>query len=178
MNEKRLTLYTYVREETNRVWKTIGKSLYSLFVAKFLSISFITKCLPFLLRTGLRPGDPCVNQSLAITHKIYKSFDEGFEVRGVFVDISKTFSKVWHENLLLKLNQNGISRNLLKLLLNFLPCRKQQVVLNSQHSSRDFFTAGLPQGSVLGSLLFLIYINDLSSDLSPNLLPMIRLFFP
>ena len=45
-------------------------------------------------QSGLRPGDSCVNQLLAITHEIYKSFDEGFEVRGVFFDISKAFDKV------------------------------------------------------------------------------------
>ena len=71
-----------------------------------------------------RPGDSCVNQLLAITHKIYKSFDEGFKIRGVFLDISKAFNKVWHEGLLLKLNQNGISGNLLKLLRNFLSYQK------------------------------------------------------
>ena len=86
-------------------------------------------------QSGFRPGDTCVNQLLAITHEIYKSFDEGFEVRGVLLDISKAFDKVWHEGLLLKLNQNGISGNLLKLLRDFLSYRKQRVVLNGQLSS-------------------------------------------
>ena len=71
-------------------------------------------------QSGFRPGDSCVNQLLVITHKIYKSFDEGFELRGVFLDISKAFDKVWHKGLLLKLNQNDISGNLLKLLRDFL----------------------------------------------------------
>ena len=84
---------------------------------------------------GFRPGDSCVNQLLAVTHEIYKSFQEGFEVRRVFLNISKAFDKVWHEGLPLKLNQNGISGNLLKLLRDFLSCRKQWVVLNGQHSS-------------------------------------------
>ena len=56
-------------------------------------------------QSGFRPGDSCVNQLLAIAHEIYKSFDEGFEVRVVFLDISKAFDKVWHEGLTkLKLN--------------------------------------------------------------------------
>ena len=45
-------------------------------------------------QSGFRPGNSCVNQLLAITHKIYKSFDEGLEVRGLFLDISKAFDKV------------------------------------------------------------------------------------
>ena len=119
-------------------------------------------------QSGFRPGDSCVNQLLAITHEIYKSFDEGFEVRGVFLDISEAFDKVWHEGLLLKLNQNGISGNLLKLLRDFLSYRKRRVVLNGQHSSWDNVNLGVQQGSVLGLLLFLIYINDLSNNLSSN----------
>ena len=55
-------------------------------------------------QSGFRPGDSCANQLLAYTHETYKSFDEGFEVRGVFLDISKAFDKVWDEGLLLKLN--------------------------------------------------------------------------
>ena len=155
--------------------KTICQSLYSLFVAEFLSVSFITKCLAFFTennlispnQSGFRPGDSCVNQLLAIKHKIYKSLDKGFEVRGVFLDISKAFNKIWHEGLLLKLNQNGISRNLLKLLCDILSCQKQRVVLNVQHSSWDNITTGVPQGSTFEPL-FLIYINNLSNDLSPN----------
>ena len=61
--------------------------------------------------------------------------------------------KTWKH--LLKLNQNGISGNLLKLLRDFLSYRKQRVVLNGQHSSWDNVNAGVRQGSILGSLLFL-----------------------
>ena len=66
------------------------------------------------------------------------------------------------EDLFLKLSQNGISGNLLKLLRNFLSCRKQWVVLNAQHSSWDNVTGGVSQGSILGLLLFLNYINGKS----------------
>ena len=118
-------------------------------------------------QSGLRPGDSCINrQLLAITHEIYKSFDDGLEVRGVFLDISKAFDKAWHEGLLLKLFLNGISGNLLKILGDFLYCRKQLVVLNEQHSSWENVNAGVSQGFILGPLLFSIYIKDLSNGVS------------
>ena len=96
----------------------------------------------------------------------YKLFNEGFYVREVFLDISKDFNKVWNESLLFKLNQNGIFGNLFKFLQYFISCRKQRVVLNGQHSLCDNFIARVPQGSTFRPLLFLIYINDLSNDLS------------
>ena len=54
-------------------------------------------------QSGFKPGDSCINQLLSITHEIYSSFDDGFEVRSVFLDISKAFDKVWHEGIIFKL---------------------------------------------------------------------------
>ena len=119
-------------------------------------------------QSGFKPGDSCTNQLLSITHEIYKSFDNGFEVRGVFLDISKAFDKVWHKGLLHKLKQNGISGKLLSVIADFLSNRKQRVVLNGKSSSWTNVEAGVPQGSILGPLFFLIYINDLSDNLKTN----------
>ena len=100
-------------------------------------------------QSGFKPGDSCINQLLSITHNIYKSFDDDYEVRGVFLDISKAFDKVWHDGLIFKLQENGISDNLLKVLKHFLTNRKQRVVLNGQSSSWTNVKAGVPQGFIL-----------------------------
>ena len=83
------------------------------------------------------------------------------EVRGIFLDISKAFDKVWHQGVTSNLKQNGISGNLLKIIEDFLSNRYQRVVLNGQYSGWAAVNTGVPQGSILSSLLFLIYINDL-----------------
>ena len=77
-------------------------------------------------------------QLLCITHGIYISFDEKYEVRGVIFDISKTIDKVWHEAIIFKLKQNSISGNLLECLADFFKDRKQRVVFNEEVSNWKF----------------------------------------
>ena len=107
-------------------------------------------------------------QLISITHEIYRSRDQDYQVRSVFLDISKTFDKVWHKDLLYKIKENGINGPLLNVLEDFLSSRKPRVVLNSHHLSWSDVVAGVPQGSILGPLLFLIYINNLSGGLHSN----------
>ena len=129
---------------------------------------FIENKLIFPSLSGFKPGDSCINQLLSIIHEIYSSFDEGLEVRSIFLNIAKAFDKVWHYGIIFKLTQNGISGNLLNLLRDFLNERKQRVILNGKFSTWKNVSARVPQDSILGPLLFLIHINDLTEDLSTN----------
>ena len=83
-------------------------------------------------QSGFRPNDSCEDQLLSAVHRIYSDFDENLslEVRSNFLDISKAFDKVWHKDLLCKLETIGISGNLLKLFQSFLSDRQQRAVLN------------------------------------------------
>ena len=86
-------------------------------------------------QSGFKRGDSCINQLISITHDILNLLDEGLEVRGVFLDISKAFDKVWHKGLIYKLQQIGISGELLNILIDFLNNGKQRVVFNGQSSN-------------------------------------------
>ena len=111
-----------------------------------------------------------VNQLIFITHAIFKAFDcnPPLDVRSVYLDISKAFDRVWHDGLIHKLKRCGVSGQLLTLIESFLKDRKQRTVLNGQCSNWGNILAGVPQGSILGPLFFLVYINDLTADLKCN----------
>ena len=78
------------------------------------------------------------------------SLDEGLEVWGVFLDISKAFDKLCHKGLIYKLQQNGISGELLNILIDFRNNRKQRIVFNDQTSNWVDVKVGVPQGSIMG----------------------------
>ena len=77
-------------------------------------------------------------------------------MRGLFLDISKAFNKVWCNGPIYTLKQNGVASDLLDILTNFLKERKQRAILNGQHSTWTNLEAGVPEVSILGPLLFLI----------------------
>ena len=98
-------------------------------------------------QSGFRPGDSTTNQLLYLIDEIHQAFDctESFEVRAVFLDISKAFDKVWHKGLIFKLEQNVISGCLLKLFQDYLNNRKQRVVLNGSFSDFSNIKSGVPR---------------------------------
>ena len=121
-------------------------------------------------QSGFRPNDSTINQLLSIFHTIFTAFDcnPPLDVRSVYLDISKAFDRVWHEGLIYKLRRCGVSGNLLSFIKDFLANRKQRTVLNGKTSEWGSVTAGVPQGSILGPLFFLVYINDLTDNLKCN----------
>ena len=88
------------------------------------------------------------------------------EARVVCLDISKAFDRVWHPGLLVKLRTLGFAGKLLHWLADYLRNRSMKVILNGKSSSTKFINAGVPQGSILGPLLFIVFIDDITLDIS------------
>ena len=115
---------------------------------------------------GFRHKRSYILQLLDVLDDWSRSYDENKQIDTVYLDIKKAFDTIPHQRVLLKLKKYGFDGNLLKWVEDFLNESRQRVVLNGKYSSWKKVTSGVPEGSVLGPVLFIIYVNDMPDSLN------------
>ena len=151
------------------VLPTLSKICESVIQARLLSHCMENNLISEKQAAYLK-GDSTVSQLLYIVHNIRKAWTEKKISHGLFLDVSSAFDKVWHNGLLAKLEQFGVEGNFLEILQSYLSDRKQVVIMEGEQSEVLDVKAGVPQGSRLGPLLFIIYMNDITNEIESDIL--------